>query len=224
MRYPSVNLMAGPLTSRHLLFAVSSLCFTVFWGWATWHAATTPHSSLKQRIFWAGSMLLNPLTAVWYWYIWKRWAFWLLFTPLLFSFVTAPFIAKRLIAKSSSDILEQLFIQLTAPGAWMLLMATSVFIVFPLILRLVALFHLSKNKNISALDRNDWIVALSLPIFGFGAGVAYCAQHRRNWAIGSLVWWLALAGVGYQTQQWLSHMPQTNSSSSSVSSSASPLK
>lgn len=217
--------MGTILTPMHLLFVVSSLCFSVFWGWATWHAATTPHASFQQKFFWSGSMLLNPLTAVWYWYIWKRWAFWLLFTPLVFTLATAPFIAKRLIAKSSSDIFEHLFLRLTEPGAWIILITASIFIVFPLLLRFIALAHLSKNKNISALDRNDWIVALALPIFGFGAGVAYCAQHRRKWAIGSLIWWVVLALIGYQTGRFVSPvMSQTKSSSSPVSSSASPLK
>lgn len=76
----------------------------------------------------------------------------------------------------------------------------------------------------SALDRNDWIVALALPIFGFGAGIAYCAQHRRNWALGSLLWWVILAGIGYQTGRVLRPGSHYISSSSSSSSSASPLR
>jgi hypothetical protein len=141
---------------------------------------------------------------------------------------TAPFIAKRLMAKSSSDIFEHLFLRLTEPGAWIILIATSIFIVFPLLLRFVALAHLSKNKNSSALDRNDWIVALALPIFGFGAGIAYCAQHRRTWAICSLIWWVALAGIGYKTEQWIRmtfiRQNQTISSSSSETASSSSFK
>lgn len=148
-------------------------------------------------------MVLNPLTPVWYWYIWKRWAFWLLFTPLLASFMTAPFIVKRLLAKSDAQAIENLVHTFSQPGSWVFLIAISLFVVFPLILRLVALLHLGKNKSMSALDRNDWIVALALPIFGFGAGIAYCAQHRRNWALGSLCWWVILAGIGYQTTSHL---------------------
>lgn len=169
-------------------------------------------------------MVLNPITAVWYWYIWKRWAFWLLFTPLVLGFATAPFIAKRILIRSDLSTFEQLFAKIMAPGAWVYLLATSIFIIFPLLLRLIALLHLGKNKNISALNRNDWIVALALPIFGFGAGVAYCAQHRRKWAIGSLIWWLALALIGYQTGRTISPIFQTISSSSAGASSASASK
>jgi hypothetical protein len=187
--------MSFAINPLHIIFVLSALCFAVFWGWATWHAATTPNSSSSQKVFWAGSMLLNPLTAVWYWYIWKRWAFWLLFTPLLTTFATSPFIGKRLLAKSNAGSIEALFAFLTKPGAWLYLVGISIFVVFPLILRLVALVHLGKNKQVSALDRNDWIVALALPLFGFGAGIAYCAQHRRNWAIASLVWWMIFASL-----------------------------
>jgi len=219
--FPNSSMFHLPaiITPFHILFLVSALAFSFFWIWAIGHSSSTPKSTTGQRIFWSGSMIVNPITTVWYWYIWKRWAFWLLFTPLLILFATGPFIIKSVLKRGDTESIVKL---VTAPGSWVLFLALSCFIVFPLILRLIALVHLGKNQDMSAMDRNDWIVALGLPIFGFGAGIAYCAKHRRNWAIASLAWWVIATLGSYEavhfTRAALAQTHQTSSSSIAASS------
>ncbi len=172
------------------LFSVSVGIYVGFWLWAIIHAASTPKSSVKQRLFWAGSMFVNPSTAVWYWYIWKRWAFWILFTPIFGAFVSLPFVVRSLLTHAQATHLTD---ALFALGSQQVVLILATLFIFPLLLRLAALLHLGRNADLSAMDRNDWVVSLALPVFGFGAGMAYCARHRRIWALVSLVWWVALA-------------------------------
>ena len=171
-----------------IILSLSVACYGVFWIWAIIHAAMTPKATMRQRWFWAGSMFVNPTTAIWYWYIWKRWAFWLLFTPLLGAFISLPFVVRSLLSNAAATKLTN---SLFALGNPRLVIILAVMMVFPLILRLAALLHLGKNSKFEAWDRNDWVVALALPIFGFGAGLAYTAKYQRTWALVSLGWWMA---------------------------------
>jgi len=175
------------------LLGISAACYVGFWLWGMIHAAATPKASLTQRIFWAGAMLVNPIMTVWYWYIWKRWAFWLMFTPILGIFVSLPFVVRSLLSKAAAT---QVTNTLFALGTQQLVVVTAVLMIFPLLLRLVALLHLGKNADLSAMDRNDWVVALSFPVYGFGAGLAYTARHQRPWAIAGLVWWILIVYTG----------------------------
>lgn len=185
------------LPTRYLLsyalLGISALCYTCFWLGGIIHAAATPKANLTQRIFWAGAMFVNPTTIVWYWYIWKRWAFWLLFTPIFGVFVSLPFVVRsQLTHADASKFTNTLF----ALGTQRLVILFAVLMIFPLVQRLAALFHLGKNTALSAMDRNDWVIALSFPLFGFGAGLAYTARYQRKWAIVSLAWWVAIVLAG----------------------------
>ncbi len=175
----------------YVLFSGSVAIYGVFWIWAMIHAGSTPHAPAGQRALWVGSMLVNPSAAVWYWYIWKRWAFWLLFTPILGLFVSLPFIVRSLLTKAEATQFTDILFSLSSSSGVLVLIACL--IAFQLLLRLAALLHLGRNAELDALDRNDWVVALALPVFGFGAGFSYCVKYRRRWAFASLVWWVAMA-------------------------------
>ena len=178
------------LTIAYVLLAISALSYGYFWVWAMIHAGSTPKATIAQRAFWAGSMLTNPSAAIWYWYIWKRWAFWLLFTPVLGIFISFPIIVRAsLTAAEASSFTNILF----ALGPTRLIILVAVLMVFPLILRLAALLHLGRNTELSAMNRNDWVVSFALPLFGFGAGFAYCAKHQKSWAFAGLAWWIAIS-------------------------------
>jgi len=171
------------------IFAVSALTYAAFWIWAVIHAVQTPRATPMQKTLWGAAMVANPATAIWYWYIWKRWAFWTLFTPLLVSFVSFPFVVRSILTKAGETAITDF---LFALGSARLVILIATLMVFPMLLRLVALFHIGKNDGLTAMDRNDWIVSLALPFFGFGAGIAYCARHRRGWALVGLLWWVVI--------------------------------
>lgn len=137
-------------------------------------------------------MIANPATAIWYWYIWKRWAFFSLFTPMLLGFISLPLVVRSVLSKADETNLTNI---LFALGSARLVILIAALMVFPLLLRLAAILHLGKNTELSAMDRNDWIVSLALPVFGFGAGIAYCARYRRSWALIGLLWWVVIAAA-----------------------------
>ncbi len=172
------------------IFVVSVLAYAGFWIWAIIHALQTPKADRLQRSLWVAAMIANPTTAIWYWYVWKKRAFWALFTPVLGAFLSMPLVVRSVLSKSDETVIASILYGL---GSAHLVILASVLMVFPLILRLAALFHLGKNTEISAMDRNDWIVSLALPVFGFGATIAYCARYRREWAMAGLCWWLFAA-------------------------------
>ncbi len=174
----------------YALFGVSIVIYAAFWIWAMIHSGSTPNSKPTQRVLWVGSMIVNPSTAVWYWYIWKRWAFWLLFTPIFGVFASLPWVVRSLLTKAEATNATDLLFSLGTPQ---LVIVLAALMLFPLTLRLSALLHLGRNTDLSAMDRNDWVVALALPVFGFGAGFAYCAKYRRKWAIASMAYWVAIS-------------------------------
>ncbi|MEK7655827.1 MAG: hypothetical protein AAB386_04070 [Patescibacteria group bacterium] len=174
----------------HTLFWPSLVIFVIFWIWGVFHATQTPRASSSQRALWGIAMFANPITTIWYWYIWKRWAFWTLFTPVLLAFISLPFVARSLLSKADATAATNV---LFALGSTRLVVLVAALLILPLLLRLAALLHLGRNTELSAMDRNDWIVSLALPVFGFGAGIAYCARFRRVWAIVGLVWIVVIA-------------------------------
>ena len=143
-----------------------------------------------QRSLWGVAMIANPATAIWYWYIWKRWAFWTLFTPMLVGFVTMPLVVRSVLSNADETAITNF---LFALGSARLVLLIAILMIFPLLIRFAALLHMARNTELSAMDRNDWIVSLALPIFGFGAGIAYCARWRREWAMVGLLWWVVIA-------------------------------
>ena len=168
-----------------ILFIASSLVYAGFWIWGILHAINTPKASNAQRTLWGMAMVANPATAVWYWYIWKRWAFWTLFSPILIGSLTLPLVVRAVLHRTDATAISDF---LSSLGSDQLVILIAILMIFPLILRLRALTHLTKNTALGALDRNDWAVSLALPIFGFGAGIAYCAKWSRGWAMIGLLW------------------------------------
>lgn len=173
-----------------LLFGASILTYVVFWMWAIVHAIHTPRATVMQRALWGVAMVANPTTAIWYWYVWKRRTFWALFTPVLGAFISLPFVVRSVLSKTDETTIANILYGL---GSARLVILVATLMIFPLVLRLAALFHLGKNTELSAMDRNDWIVSLALPVFGFGAAVAYCSRFRRIWAMVGLLWCVVIA-------------------------------
>ncbi|MFH1077689.1 MAG: hypothetical protein V1745_00185 [Patescibacteria group bacterium] len=179
-------------------FGVSVAIYLGFWIWAVIHAVQTPRASRMQRSLWGAAMVANPTTAIWYWYIWKRWAFWTLFTPVLVAFASFPLVVRSLLTKADETFITDLLFSL---GSARLVILVATLMAFPLVMRLAALLHFGKNTDLTAMDRNDWIVSFSLPVFGFGAAIAYCARYRRGWALVGLLWWTVIAAsLAYVTQ------------------------
>jgi hypothetical protein len=174
----------------YFLFGISILAYGGFWIWAMIHAMRTPKALSEQKLFWAGAMFVNPTAAVWYWYVWKRWAFWTLFSPIFGVFISLPFVTRSLLTRSEATNLTN---ALFALGTSRLLITFATLLIFPMLLRLAALLHLGRNRDLTAMDRNDWVVTLAIPVYGFGAAVAYCAKYMRKWALVSLLWWVVIA-------------------------------
>lgn len=172
-----------------ILFVTSSLIYFGFWLWGILHALNTPKATGLQRALWGVAMVANPSTAIWYWYIWKRWAFWTLFSPVLIGFLTLPWVVREVLYEADATAITNF---LYALGSARLLTLIAILMIFPLILRLTAFLHLAKNTALSAMDRNDWVVSLALPVFGFGAGITYCAKWRKGWAMMGLLWWVVI--------------------------------
>ncbi|MBU1348645.1 hypothetical protein KJ781_01090 [Patescibacteria group bacterium] len=185
-----------------ILFSVSVGIYLVFWIWAVVHATQTPRASRMQRILWGVAMVANPTTAIWYWYIWKRWTFWTLFTPVLVAFFSFPLVVRSLLTKADETRITDILFSL---GSARLVLLVATLMVFPLVLRLVGLLHLGKNTDLTSMDRNDWIVSFSLPVFGFGAAIAYCARYRRGWALVGLLWWTVIAASLVMVTQNITH-------------------
>jgi len=172
-----------------LLLGISLLAYAGFWAWAIVHAVQTPRATNGQRALWGIAMVANPITAIWYWYVWKRWAFWTLFTPIIGCFLSLPFVVRSVVSKADATTLTN---ALFALGSSRQVILVAALLIFPVVIGLVALLHLGKNTELTAMDRNDWIVSLALPVFGFGSALAYCTKYRRGWAVAGLVWWVVI--------------------------------
>jgi hypothetical protein len=190
------------LTLVFLFTILYGVVFAVLWCWSVVHAILTPHEEWSRRGLWTAAILINPGTAIWYWYVWKRWAFWALFGPALVFLGFLPFTLEVVVkALSVRDVADR-FVAIST------LLQNTIFIhiplpilifisVFPFMLRLVALAHLGANAQLKAADRNDYAIAFALPVVGFGGAIAYCFKWRRVWAALGLFWVLAAAGTGW---------------------------
>jgi hypothetical protein len=186
-----------------LVFLVAilySVLFGLLWGWSAVHALMTPREDWSRRALWTAAILINPVTAIWYWYVWKRWAFWTLFAPALAFLAFLPVtleslvrafevrdVADRFVAISTAllqNVIDTIPLPLLVP-----------LVAFPFVLRLAALTHLGANSDLKAADRNDYAIAFALPLVGFGGAIAYCFKWRRAWASLGLAWFLIASGT-----------------------------
>lgn len=186
------------LTALLVALAIYTSLLAFLWGWAIIHAFTTPKVDFSRRGLWVCSMAVNPLAAMWYWYIWKRWAFWFLFVPAIgFTALLPIALEQTLRVLSMRDVADRFVavmqvILTQVIDAIPLMIAVPLF-TFPLMLRLAALTHLGGNMKLEAPDRNDQAVTFALPIYGYGAAMAYCLKWRRGWATAGLIWFVFAA-------------------------------
>ncbi|MDF1496960.1 MAG: hypothetical protein P1P90_02775 [Patescibacteria group bacterium] len=190
---PVLTLPSEPLTTLGLaafiLLGISILGFIFFWLWSVIHAYRTPRAPYGQRLFWALAILLNPTATIWYWCVWQRWAFWTLFTPLIGIFLALPFVVRSLMSKADATLITN---SLFALGSNALVIFFAILLIFPIILRLMAILHLTKSTDISALEKNDWVVTLAFPSIGYGVALFYCVRHIRSWAFAGMGWMVIL--------------------------------
>lgn len=124
---------------------------------------------------------MNPSAIIWYWYVWKRWIFWLLFTPLFIGVCSFPFLIRSMLS----------------PDRIMTFIGIMALFIFPVLFRLAAVIHIGRNGELDALRRNDWVICLAFPIAGFGVSTMYATRYMRIWALSSLVWWFATSIAVY---------------------------
>jgi hypothetical protein len=185
------------LTVVFLFAVLYGILFAVLWGWSAVHALLTPHEDWSRRTLWTVAILINPATAIWYWYIWKRWAFWVLFVPALCFLAFLPVTLGALVQAFAVRDIANRFVNIATlflnnvvdaiPLAFLIPL-----VAFPFVLRFAALAHLGGNSQLKAADRNDHAIAFALPLFGFGGALAYCIKWRRVWAALGLVWVLIM--------------------------------
>ncbi len=197
IRLPTLHLPLYPLEPKtlasYILLGISISAFASFWIWAMAHAVRTPRAPWTQRMLWFLCLLFNPTTTVWYWCVWKRWAFWTLVTPLLGIFAALPFVVRSLMTKADATQATNALFALGTNG---LVIFMAVLMIFPLVMRLATILHLTKNPNLSAMERNDWVVSIGLPSIGFGAAFAYAIKYQMPWAFAALGWLLTLTVTG----------------------------
>jgi hypothetical protein len=170
------------------------------WGWGIVHAYSTPKEAWSRRALWVLALVVNPFATMWYWYIWRRWAFWILFAPAI-AFLTfiRPVLESVIRAFAVRDIADRFVVLATIFLESVLdvipLPILLPLIVFPFLHRLAALAHLGGNSDLRAPDRNDMAISFALPLVGFGAAMAYCFKWRRGWALAGLMWFVLFAAV-----------------------------
>lgn len=183
-----------------LALVIYGIFLAFMWGWSLIHAYTTPKVAFSRRGLWTIALLINPLASMWYWYIWKRWAFWAIFAPVILFSTFLPFALEGLIRTFIARDIADRFVTISTTILENIIEAIPLpilipLVVFPFILRLAALAHLGGSKELEAPDRNDYAVAFALPLFGYGAAMAYAFKWRRGWALAGLCWFLLASGV-----------------------------
>jgi hypothetical protein len=183
-----------------IVLILYSVLFAFLWGWGIVHAFLTPHVAGSRRGLWMLAMILNPISAMWYWYVWKRWAFWILFAPAILFVLFLPLTLRDVILTFAVRDLADKFVNLASAFLTHVVYALplGLFIpvcLFPFALRFAALAHLGANSELEAADRNDQSITFALPVFGFGAAMAYCFTWRRVWAVCGLVWIVVMTGI-----------------------------
>ncbi|MEN9558445.1 MAG: hypothetical protein RL141_814 [Candidatus Parcubacteria bacterium] len=196
------------LTLLFLALVLYGVLFALLWGWSAVHAFLTPQESLARRTLWTAAILVNPAAAMWYWYIWKRWAFWTLFAPsllfMLFLPATLDAVIRTLEVRSIADRFVEigtLFLQNVVEAIPLPLLIPIV--AFPIILRLAALMHLGQNATLKAADRNDYAIAFALPIVGFSGAFAYSLKWQHAWAAAALLWYFIITLTAWSFLRFL---------------------
>ncbi|HWR00196.1 MAG TPA: hypothetical protein VN397_05145 [Candidatus Methylomirabilis sp.] len=196
------------LTLLFLAIVLYGVIFTLLWGWSVIHAILTPHVEWGRRGLWTAVIVINPVSAMWYWYVWKRWAFWVLFTPALAFMATLPFALEQMIRAFTARDVADRFVTIGTLFLTNVLGAIPLPVLlplaaFPFVLRLAALAHLGGNRDLTAADRNDQAIAFALPLFGFGAAMAYTFKWRRVWAAFGIAWFALAAGTVWSFVRYL---------------------
>lgn len=197
IRIPALMVPSEPLSALSLaafiLLGISIAGFIFFWIRAIFHSYRTPRAPFGQRLFWALAILINPTATVWYWCVWQRWAFWTLFTPLIGIFIALPFVVRSLMSKADATTLTNTLFALGSNG---LVIFFAILLIFPIILRLMVILHLTKSTEISAMEKNDWVVTLAFPSIGYGVALFYCVRYLRAWAFAGIGWMALLVIAG----------------------------
>lgn len=196
------------LTILLLLLVLYGVTLAFLWGWAIVHAYTTPRIPFSRRGLWTVALCCNPLASMWYWYIWKRWAFWILFAPTFIFAALLPELLEAVIHALSIREIGDRFVSIANVFLTNILDAIPLpvaipLFAFPFILRLAALAHLGGNNDLEAADRNDHAVTFALPLFGFGAAMTYCLKWRRGWAVIGFCWFLLAVGVTWSLLRFI---------------------
>ncbi|MFA6446916.1 MAG: hypothetical protein WCW31_01520 [Patescibacteria group bacterium] len=197
MNFPLLRLQRLPFEPMvwtwYGLLGVSVAIFIGFWIWALVHAARTPRATWTQKLLWSLCLFINPMATVWYWCVWKRWAFWFMFTPMLGIFVALPLVVRSLMTSAeATNVNDYLF----AFGSNTLVIFFAILLIFPIVLRLIVTLNLTVNGEVTALDRNDWVLSIAFPIIGYGAALVYAIKHLKAWAFASIAWVIVIAAVG----------------------------
>jgi hypothetical protein len=181
------------LTLVFLATVIYGVLFAVLWGWSAIHALMTPHEDWSRRGLWTAAILVNPVTAIWYWFVWKRWAFWILFLPAMAFLAFLPVTLDAMIQAFAVRDVADRFVAIATVFLNSVVDAIPLpvlfpIVAFPFILRFMALAHLGANSHMKAADRNDYAVGFALPLVGMGAAFTYCLRWRRVWASLGLGW------------------------------------
>lgn len=192
--------MPALATLLFLALVLYSVLFAVLWGWSIIHAFLTPNEPWTRRGLWMAALIVNPTAAMWYWYIWKRWGFWILFVPALIFMVFLPVTLDGLISLLEVRSLANRFVEIGTLFSQNVLDAIPLYALipifaFPIILRLAALRHLGRNTTLNAADRNDYAITFALPIVGLGGALAYTLKWQPLWAAFGMAWFLIATGT-----------------------------
>jgi len=196
------------LTLFFLALVLYSVLFSVLWGWSIIHAFLTPKEPWTRRGLWMTALVVNPMAATWYWYIWKRWAFWTLFLPALVFMLFLPATLDAALHTLEIRSLANRFVEIGTLFSQNVVDAIPLYallpiVAFPIILRLAALMHLGRNTTLSAADRNDYAITFALPFVGLGGAIAYCLKWQRVWAALGLAWFLIVTATAWSFVRFL---------------------
>jgi hypothetical protein len=191
-----------------VILAVYGTLLGVLWVMAMIHAASTPHEEWSRRALWIVAIAVNPSATIWYWYMWKRWAFWVLFAPYFLFAAFLPFTLEETVRSLATRDISDKFVHITQQILANVIDAIPLsalipLVAFPFVLRLAALMHLGGNTKLSASDRNDRAVTFALPIVGFGSALTYSLTWRRGWAAAGFLWFLLASAVVWSFVRYL---------------------
>ncbi len=77
---------------------------------------------------------------------------------------------------------------LFALGSNRLVILFAILMIYPIVLKLAIVLHLTKNTDVTAMDRNDWVLTMAMPVMGYGSALSYSSKFMKSWALSSLLW------------------------------------